>query len=523
MYQIDAAYEIERLIEYAKRTHLIEKDSKQCSLLESLFLRNSLMALLNVDKPYQGDLPDEAGDLYEILDHLLAYAVNIGMIEDTTTDKDLLDTKIMGLLTPSPREVIHQFFAIKKSNGAQAATDYFYQLNQDVNYIRMNRIKKNRHWTVQTPYGEIEMTINLSKPEKDPLELKKALNTPSTGYPKCVLCIENMGYQGDAKKPARQNHRLIPLELCQENWYFQYSPYVYYNEHCILIYEKHKPMHICKRTFSRLFQFLDDYPHYFIGSNTDLPIVGGSILEHEHYQGGRYRMPMVDAKTKCAYETGISNVKMGILNWPLSCIRLSSSNKEKLIDLSDHILTQWRQYCDESVGIFHETLEGSKAVPHNTITPISRINKDGDYEIDVVLRNNRTTDAYPRGLFHPHPELHHIKKENIGLIEVMGLAILPGRLESEIEAIADYLTGAKDIARIGELDEDHPLYKHRQWIHQMHQMKIHGTQEQVMTAIRIEIGKRFTRVLEDAGVYKNTPQGIEAFQRFMDTCGFNLI
>ncbi|HPF16020.1 MAG TPA: UDP-glucose--hexose-1-phosphate uridylyltransferase [Thermotogota bacterium] len=523
MHEIDAAYEIERLIEYAKQTHLIETDSKQHMLLNAIFLRNNLMALLNVDTPYQGNLPQETTDLHEILDHLMIYAVNTGMIEDTTTDKDLLDTKIMGLLTPCPSAVTHKFYSLKESSGSQAATDYFYQLNQDVNYIRMNRIKKNRHWTVQTQYGEIEMTINLSKPEKDPLELKKALNIPSTGYPKCVLCIENMGYQGDAKKPARQNHRLIPLELCQENWYFQYSPYVYYNEHCILIYENHKPMHICKRTFSRLFQFLDEFPLYFIGSNTDLPIVGGSILEHEHYQGGRYRMPMVDAKIESAFETGISNVKAGILHWPLSCIRLSSNDKEKLIDLSHQILTQWRQYTDESVDIFHETLEGSKTVPHNTVTPISRINKEGEYEIDIVLRNNRTTDEYPRGLFHPHPELHHIKKENIGLIEVMGLAILPGRLESEIEAIADYLTGVKDIAGIGELDEDHSLFKHRQWIQQMHQMGICGTHEQVMSAIRMEIGKRFTRVLEDAGVYKNNPQGQEAFQRFMNVCGFKLV
>ena len=467
MHHINAAYEIERLIDYAKRKQLIATQPESVSKLETIYLRNKLMATLNVDTPYEGDLENSESDLHEILDHLLSDAVRRKLIEDSVTQRDLLDTRIMGLLTPAPFDVINDFYELKASKGTQTATDSFYILNQDVNYIRMDRIGKNKHWTVETEYGEIEITINLSKPEKDPLELKKAINAPSTSYPKCVLCIENMGFQGNAKRPARQNHRLIPVELSDENWYFQYSPYVYYNEHCILIYEKHKPMHICRQTFERLFQFLDKFPHYFIGSNTDLPIVGGSILEHEHYQGGRYQMPMVNARIEREYDMGVSAVKAGILHWPLSCIRMSSKDKTALINLSENILDQWRSYSDQESAIFHETTEGGKRTPHNTITPITRINKYGEYEIDVVLRNNRTTEKFPRGLFHPHPELHHIKKENIGLIEVMGLAILPGRLEREIEAIREYLADKKDMGELEALDENDALYKHKKWIEEM--------------------------------------------------------
>ncbi len=522
MQQINTAYEIERLVNYARRKGLIRTQLEPVSKLESIYLRNNLMALLKVDTPYEGDLPNLEPNLHEILNRLLEDATNRGIIEDSVTEKDLFDTKIMGLLTPAPSQVIQTFKELIETKGTKAATNYFYTLNQDVNYIRMDRIRKNRHWTVETDYGEIEITINLSKPEKDPLELKKALNTPATSYPKCVLCIENMGFQGNAKKPARQNHRLIPVELCHENWYLQYSPYVYYNEHCILIYETHKPMHICRQTFERLFQFLDQFPHYFIGSNTDLPIVGGSILEHEHYQGGRYCMPMVKAKVEREYDVGVPGVKGGILHWPLSCIRICSRDKKSLVDLSEKILTQWRSYSDIEAEIYHETSENGKIVPHNTVTPITRINSDGEYEIDVVLRNNRTTADFPRGLFHPHPELHHIKKENIGLIEVMGLAILPGRLESEIEQITQYLLGEREMEQLDTLDETHPLYKHQKWIREMKNIPISGTAKEVMEKIRIEIGKRFTRVLEDAGVYKNTSKGKEAFHKFMVSCGFKI-
>ncbi len=377
MQPINIAYEIERLIDYAKRRQLIKTTNGQEAKLETIYLRNRLMAQLNVDTPFKGDLSKGDSNLHEILDNILKYAVSTNIIEDTTTQKDLFDTKIMGFLTPFPSAVIGHFDKLMNSKGEKVATDYFYTLNQDVNYIRMDRIQKNRHWTVETEYGEIQITINLSKPEKDPLELKKALNTPSTSYPKCVLCIENMGFQGNAKKPARQNHRLIPVELCHENWYFQYSPYVYYNEHCILIYETHKPMHICKKTFERLFQFLDKFPHYFIGSNTDLPIVGGSILEHEHYQGGRYQMPMVDARIESEYDVGVSTVKAGILHWPLSCIRMCSADKTALVNLSEKILNYWRSYSDKKAAILHEITEDGKKTPHNTITPITRINKNG--------------------------------------------------------------------------------------------------------------------------------------------------
>lgn len=522
MQQTNTAYEIESLVNYAKRKGLIPTQPEPVSKLEGIFLRNNLMALLKVDTPYEGDLTNRERDLHEILNHLLDDAVSRGIIENSVTEKDLFDTKIMGLLTPAPSHVIKTFKELISAKGTEAATDYFYTLNQDVNYIRMDRIRKNRHWTVDTEYGEIEITINLSKPEKDPLELKKAINAPATDYPKCVLCIENTGFQGNAKRPARQNHRLIPVELCHENWYFQYSPYVYYNEHCILIYEKHKPMHICRQTFERLFEFLDQFPHYFIGSNTDLPIVGGSILEHEHYQGGRYCMPMVKAKIEREYDVGVSQVKAGILHWPLSCIRMHSKDKKSLVDLSEKILKHWRSYSDSEAEIFHETRENGKIVPHNTITPITRINSDGEYEIDVVLRNNRTTEEFPRGLFHPHPELHHIKKENIGLIEVMGLAILPGRLEDEIEQITRYLMGDAKMEQLDTLDESHPLYKHKKWIKEMKDLPISGTRKEVMEKIRNEIGKRFTRVLEDAGVYKNTSKGKEAFHKFMVSCGFNI-
>ena len=519
---INTAYEIERLLDYAKRKGLIATQPEPVAKLETIYLRNNLMTLLNVDTPFEGELQISEPDLHEILNHLLNDAVRRGMIENSVTQKDLLDTKIMGLLTPAPSHVIRYFKELISSKGAEAATDYFYNLNQDVNYIRMDRIRKNRHWTVETEYGEIEITINLSKPEKEPLELKKAINTPATSYPKCVLCIENMGFQGNAKRPARQNHRLIPVELCNENWYFQYSPYVYYDEHCILIYETHKPMHICRQTFERLFQFLEKFPHYFIGSNTDLPIVGGSILEHEHYQGGRYKMPMVNAKIDREYDVGVTTVKAGILHWPLSCIRMSSKDKRSLVDLSEKILKHWRTYSDKEVAILHKSIENGKTIPHNTITPITRINSDGEYEIDVVLRNNRTTEEFPRGLFHPHPELHHIKKENIGLIEVMGLAILPGRLEREIEDITEYLTNDKKMVQLAAIKEEHPLYKHKKWIEEMKNNNINGNKDEVIEKIRVEIGRLFTRVLEDAGVYKNNQQGKAAFHRFMVSCGFKI-
>ena len=511
-----AAISVEELILYGVKKNLITE-------LDSIFVRNRLFDLLKIEEPAIVEFEDTfIPDLHEIIGSLLIYAVEEGLIEDGITEKDLLDTKIMGLLTPMPSTVARDFFELERERDSKASTDYFYQLSQDVNYIRTDRIAKNKHWTVPTKYGEIEITINLSKPEKDPLLLKKNLNQVSTDYPKCVLCIENMGFEGNVKRAARENHRLIPLDLSGENWYLQYSPYVYYNEHCILIYEDHKPMHVCRKTFDRLFEFLDRFPHYFIGSNTDLPIVGGSILEHEHYQGGCYKMPMVDAEI-CAYYTaeGYQRVSIGRLNWPLSSIRLSSTDKESVIDLAEKILNHWRMYDDESVGIYHESLENGVMTPHNTVTPITRINEKCEYEIDIVLRNNRTSEEFPRGIFHPHPNLHHIKKENIGLIEVMGLAILPGRLQEETNMISEYLSGEKGEAELERLRDEDPLFKHREWIKEM--MVNNGIlgREEAIKLIKKEIGIKFTEVLEDAGVYKNNEQGEAAFNRFMKSCGFD--
>jgi UDPglucose--hexose-1-phosphate uridylyltransferase len=511
----NAAYCVEELLYYGKDKGLITE-------LDAIFVRNRLFELLKIEEPTGADFKNRyKPDIHSILEKLLDYSVKVGIIEDSITQKDLFDTKIMGLLTPMPSTVKNEFYAIEKEKGSKAATDYFYKLSKDVNYIRTDRISKNKHWIALTEYGEIEVTINLSKPEKDPLLLKMNLNTVSTDYPKCVLCIENMGFEGNMKRAARENHRLIPLELGGENWYLQYSPYVYYNEHCIVIFENHKPMHVFRKTFERLFQFLDRFPHYFIGSNTDLPIVGGSILEHEHYQGGCYDMPMVNAGISDYYDAeDYEDVSIGILNWPLSSIRLSSKDKKKIIDIAEKILDNWRKYDDEAVGIFHETLENEEMTPHNTVTPISRINKNGEHELDIVLRNNRTSEEYPRGIFHPHPDLHHIKKENIGLIEVMGLAILPGRLETETFLISEYLTGKKDRSNLDLMNENDPLFKHKDWISEMMNNTEKLSEEEAMNEIKEEIGKKFTKVLENAGVYKNNIEGQLGFGRFMKSCGF---
>ncbi len=510
-----AAKCVEELLVYGFKKNLISK-------LDQIFIRNRLFDLLKIDEPYIVDFDESyLPDLHLLLEELIDYAVLEGIIEDSITKKDLFDAKIMGLLTPMPSTVAENFYNLEKRIDSQAATDYFYKICEDVNYIRTDRISKNKHWTASTNYGDIEVTINLSKPEKDPLLLKKNLNTVATDYPKCVLCIQNMGFEGNMKRQARENHRLIPVELCGENWYLQYSPYVYYNEHCILIFEEHKPMNVCRKTFERLFEFLDRFPHYFIGSNTDLPIVGGSILEHEHYQGGRYEMPMVNAKIQDRYFLeGYDGVKIGILNWPLSSIRLSSNNKSEIVSIADKILKDWRKYDDSSVGILHESMENGVLVPHNTITPISRMNKNGEYELDIVLRNNRTSDEFPRGIFHPHPELHHIKKENIGLIEVMGLAILPGRLEKETLMISEYLTGKKSVHTLDSLTEEDELFKHKKWILDLLEGNQNLSEEGALALIQNDIGKKFAAVLENAGVYKQDNQGKSAFDAFMRSCDF---
>ena len=391
--------------------------------------------------------------------------------------------------------------------GPKKATDYFYKLSQDSDYIRRYRIKKDQKWITETPYGEMEITINLSKPEKDPKAIAAAKNATQSGYPKCQLCKENEGYAGRVNHPARQNHRIIPVRIDGKDWGFQYSPYVYYNEHCIVFNAEHIPMKIDRAAFKKLFAFVEQFPHYFVGSNADLPIVGGSILTHEHFQGGNYEFAMAKApvETPLTFE-GYEDIDAGIVKWPMSVIRLTGTDSEKMVDLCDKILTKWRGYTDEEAFIYAET----DGVPHNTITPIARM-RDGKFQIDLVLRNNITTDECPLGVYHPHAQYHHIKKENIGLIEVMGLAILPARLKDELEELSKCLVEGKDVRAVAELE------KHADWVDEFLPRHPELNSENVMDILKEEVGKVFVGVLEDAGVYKCTEEGRSAFAKFMET------
>ena len=461
-----------------------------------------------------GDAPRET-DLPTILAALTDHAVSNGIIEDGITARDLFDTRLMGLLTPRPSEIIKRFRSLYRK-APQKATDWFYRFCGDCHYIRRERVEKDLKWTAASAYGDLVITINLSKPEKDPKAIAAARKQTATGYPKCSLCRENEGYAGRYDAPARQNHRVIPLTLNGEPWFFQYSPYVYYNEHCIVLNAKHTPMAITRNTFVRLLDFVTQFPHYFIGSNADLPIVGGSILTHDHFQGGRFDFPMAKSQveTKLSF-TGYPDVEGGIVSWPMSVIRLISVNKESLISLSDGILAAWRGYSDESVFLYAET-DNEK---HNTITPIARF-RNGRYELDLVLRNNIRTEEHPLGVFHPHAELHHIKKENIGLIEVMGLAVLPSRLKNEMEALSEKLTAG---AGKNELLSDPLTEKHADWALSLQERYGTPDRDSVREILRREIGAVFTRVLEDAGVYKRDEQGKKAFLRFMKTIGAELV
>ncbi len=511
----EAAMHIERLVRFAFRKGLIEE-------LDVIPSRNALMDLFNIEKPYEGEVPEEdLNDPSNILNKLLNYAVEIGIIENTTTYKDLMNARIMGLLMPRESEVVKKFNTIVSEEGIEKATEYFYKLSQASNYIRMDRIAKNLHWQTQTEYGPLEITINLSKPEKDPKEIEAAKKIPQSGYPKCPLCIENVGFAGDLNHPARQNHRIIPVKIAGEQWYFQYSPYAYYNEHCILIYKSHIPMKISEKTFVRLFDFVEQFPHYFMGSNADLPIVGGSILSHEHFQGGRYIFPIDEAPIeKCFIHSQYSDIKVGIVKWPVSTIRLLSKNRDKLTDLSSHILNIWKNYDDESCDILAYTKKNGDLVSHNTITPIVRINEEREFEINLVLRNNRTTDEYPYGIFHPHKELHNIKKENIGLIEVMGLAILPGRLKFELGKIVNFLM-RKQKFDPDLYNESSSMHKHIPWIEELLlKYKTNCTKEEAESYIKQEVGNKFLKVLFDVGVFKRDEKGEEAFERFMKAAGF---
>lgn len=469
---------------------------------DEIYVTNRILEILQLDE-YNCDTAFEGINLEETLKALLDYAAEKGLLENDTTHRDLFDTKLMGALMPRPSEVTNRFkelYAISP----KTATDYFYTLSQDSDYIRRYRVAKDIKWLTATPYGELEITINLSKPEKDPKAIAAAKNAPQAGYPKCMLCRECEGYAGRINFPARQNHRVIPITINGSDWCLQYSPYVYYNEHCIVFNAKHTPMAINRASFKKLLDFVTQFPHYFVGSNADLPIVGGSILSHDHFQGGNHTFAMAKApiETELHFD-GFSDIEAGIVKWPMSVIRLRSENTERLVELADKILNYWRGYSDPDAFIFAET----DGTPHNTITPIAR-KANGKFELDLVLRNNITTAEHPLGVFHPHAELHHIKKENIGLIEVMGLAVLPARLKNEMALLEKAMLEKKNIR------EDEVLAKHADWADEIR--KKHGelTDSNISGIIRDEIGLVFSCVLEHAGVFKRTEEGRDAFLKF---------
>ena len=528
------------LVDYGLYCGLMQKD-------DAVYCRNRMLWLLGLDE-YEDSEEDRLcfteeskGDMLEgILAELLSYAVEAGIIEDTVTQRDLFDTKLMNCLMPMPHEVIAEFRKRYEQSPVEA-TEYFYEISRDSDYIRRYRIKKDLRWKTDTPYGELDITINLSKPEKDPRDIAAAKKMKQSGYPKCQLCVENVGYAGRTNHPARDNHRIIPLKLDGADWGFQYSPYVYYNEHCIVFNYEHTPMKISEATFRRLFDFVKLFPHYFLGSNADLPIVGGSILTHDHFQGGNYEFAMARAACETAYEPPKAAMDMDgtltaeIVKWPMSVIRLRAADTEVLVSEASRILAAWRSYTDEEAFIYAET-DGE---PHNTITPIARF-RDGHYELDLVLRNNITTEEYPLGVYHPHKELHHIKKENIGLIEVMGLAVLPARLKAEMSELRELIEGCTD-ALPADLDgagradalaeaflrasEAHDsIASHIPWAEAwIRERTLKGENlsgEVLSRAMDEEIGRAFCRVLEDAGVYKCTEEGRRYFDRFMSSVGY---
>lgn len=488
---------IKKLVQYGIDTGITPES-------ERIYTTNLLLDVMKEDDYEDVDCDLDNIVLEDVLADLLDEAVKRGIIEDSITYRDLFDTRLMNCLMPRPAQIQEKFWE-EYDKSPEAATAYYYKLSQDSDYIRRYRIKKDRKWTVETQYGTLDITINLSKPEKDPKAIAAAGKAKSASYPKCQLCMENEGYAGRMNHPARQNHRIIPIQINGSRWGFQYSPYVYYNEHCIVFNGQHVPMKIDHNAFVKLFDFIKQFPHYFLGSNADLPIVGGSILSHDHFQGGRYRFAMADADMeKTVTIPGYEDVQVGILHWPLSVIRIRHQDEKRLIELADHILEKWRGYTDEDAYIFAET-EGE---PHNTITPIARMN-DELFELDLTLRNNITTEECPLGLYHPHSEYHHIKKENIGLIEVMGLAVLPSRLKGEMELLADCLVKKTPI-------EDHEeLIKHKEWAEKIQAKYPDINDSNVMDILKEEIGQVFVGVLEDAGVYKCTEEGRAAFDRFI--------
>jgi len=489
---------ISELIAYGMNRGLVEEADK-------VYVTNRLLELFNLME-YEEVATNSDRPLNEILEDMMKYAVDNGILEsDSITEKDLFDTKIMGLLTPMP-SVVRKIFAQKYADSPKEATDFYYDFSRATNYIRVDRIAKDEKWVTDTEYGPIDITINLSKPEKDPKDIAKAGSAKKSGYPSCLLCRENEGYAGHFSHPARQNHRIVPLTLDGQAYYLQYSPYVYYNEHCIIFNEQHIPMKIDRAAFTKLLDFVRQFPQYMAGSNADLPIVGGSILSHDHFQGGGYVFSMAKAPVERKFDIkGYEDVELGIVKWPMSVIRLSGENRESIINLADHILASWRAYTDEEAFIYAMTED----TPHNTITPIARM-RDGKYELDLVLRNNITTEERPWGVYHPSEELHHIKKENIGLIEVMGLAILPARLKKEMALLEEaILSGAS-------LRDNEQLEKHADWAEEWIG-KYDISAENIHGIVQDEISKVFVKVLECAGVYKRDEKGQQAFDRFVES------
>ena len=488
---------IDSLVSYAMNRGLAQPEDHQVLL-------NRLLDLLRLDDYTPSD-ESQTEELEEILSGILAFAVERGLCQDDITSRDIFDTRIMGALTPMPREIIPAFRE-KYARSPREATDWYYRLSCDTNYIRRYRIAKDMRWKYPSEYGDMDITINLSKPEKDPKAIAAAKNAPQSGYPKCQLCRENEGYAGRMNHPARANHRIIPLEIRGESWFLQYSPYVYYNEHCIVFNSRHVPMKIDRAAFEKLLDFVTTFPHYFVGSNADLPIVGGSILSHEHFQGGHYRFAMEAApvETEVTFR-GFESIRAGIVRWPMSVLRLEGPEPTALAALSEKILNHWRSYSDESVGV----LAFSDGEPHNTITPIARRSGE-NYQMDLVLRCNITTPEHPLGVFHPHADKHHIKKENIGLIEVMGLAVLPSRLKQELTDLAQAILQGRDIA------SDPALAKHADWVAEL-KGRHTFTPDNTLEILLQETGRVFAGVLEDAGVYKRTPEGQAAFLRFLDS------
>lgn len=495
---------IKKLVEYGIETGL----TPEC---ERIYTTNLLLEMFHEDSYEDVEVQkipvdDDGEGLEQVLSELLAEAVKRGIIEDSIGYRDLFDTKMMNCLLPRPAQVQKEFWE-HYGHSPEEATAYYYKFSRDSAYIRRYRVKKDMKWKVESPYGEIDITINLSKPEKDPKAIAAAKNAKNNSYPKCQLCMENEGYAGRLDHPARENHRIIPITINGGEWGFQYSPYVYYNEHCIVFNGQHIPMKIDRAAFTKLFDFVKQFPHYFLGSNADLPIVGGSILSHDHFQGGNYTFAMAKAPVeKEVTIPGYEDVECGIVKWPLSVLRIRHKDEKRLIELADHVLGAWRGYTDEAAFIYAET-DGE---PHNTITPIAR--KVGDvYELDLTLRNNITTEEHPLGVYHPHAQYHNIKKENIGLIEVMGLAVLPARLKEELEILADYLVEGKDIR------SNEKIEKHADWVAGFLPKYSEISRENVMDILKEEVGQTFVYVLEDAGVYKCNEEGRKAFLRFIET------